>query len=221
MSAERTVSERLFEDFCVGHDIRCEAIPRSGGRTADYRLALGGGTVIAEIKQLDPGPADDAISRDLAARGSAARVLIPGARVRQEITDSRKQLRAQAKGRHPALLVLYDNTGGRTGAIAPHDVLVAMYGEERVEFAVAHGPSHGARRARFVVGGNRGVDRCANTTLSAIGVLSGHPQGAHLDVYHNCHAALPLAPDWLRGARVRHFAVTPPRDGAFHEWRLV
>ena len=174
--------------------------------------------MIAEVKQLNPGPADLEISRALAATGHAAVVLVPGARVRQEITDSRKQLRAQAKGRHPALLVLYDNTGGRTGMIAPHDVLVAMYGEERVEFDVAREPGAAEPHFRYVTGGNRGVDRAANTTLSAVAVLSGGTRYAALRVYHNCYAALPIDPDLLRAPRVHHFAVTPSREGAFRDW---
>jgi hypothetical protein len=218
MGADRTTSESLFEAFCAEHDVPCAPIPRERGRTADYRLTLGVREVIAEVKQLDPGPADLDISRALAATGRAAVVLVPGARVRQEITDSRKQLRAQAKGRHPAMLVLYDNTGGRTGMIAPHDVLVAMYGEERVEFEVVREPSANKPHFRFVTGGNRGVDQAANTTLSAVAVLSGGVGYAALRVYHNCYAALPIDPESLRGPRVHHFAVTLPREGAFRDW---
>ena len=218
MDTERTFSEQLFEAFCRAHHLPCEQIPRSGGRTADYRVTLVSGTVIAEVKELQPGPADERITCDVVAHGIAASVLTPGARVRQEITDARKQLRAEAKGRHPALLVLYDNTGGLTGAIAPHDVLVAMYGEERVEPSVTHESTGVSRDDRFIVGGNRGVDRAENTTLSAIGVLVWGPDAPRLDVYHNCYAALPLTIDALPGPGVRHFVVTAYSEGSFREW---
>jgi hypothetical protein len=221
-ASERTVSERLFEALCVAHAVACEAIPRASSRTADYRLRIGGGVVVAEVKQMDPGPEDVRIARDLATRGRARAMLAPGARVRQEITDSRKQLRTQAKGRYPALLVLYDNTAGRTGAIAPHDVLVAMYGEERIEYAVFSGSADNRPPElppdRFVVGGNRGVDRAANTTLSAVAVLTWFGEAVGLDVYHSCFAALPFDPAWLRGYGVRHYAVAPPEAGSFREW---
>jgi hypothetical protein len=218
MDTERTTSERLFESFCAENGIACVPIPRARGRTADYRIGVGEREMIAEVKQLDPGSADLDISRQLAATGRASVVLVPGARVRQEITDSRKQLRAQAKGRHPALLVLYDDTGGRTGAIAPHDVLVAMYGKEHVEFEVVRDPRGASRQDRFVTGGNRGVDRGENTTLSALAVLSGGAGYTALDVYHNCYAALAVDPNSLRGPRVEHYAVTRPREGLFRDW---
>ena len=71
---------------------------------------------------------------------------------------------------------------------------------------------------RFVTGGNRGVDRAANTTLSAVAVLSGRVGNASPRVYHDCYAALPIDPGSLRGPRVRHFAVTLPRESTFRDW---
>ena len=141
--------------------------------------------------------------------------------MRQEITASRNQLRGEAKGRFPALLVLFDGTGGRTGAIASHDVLVAMYGEESVEYAVDVPPGTAHMPPSFKTGGNRGVDRNANTTVSAIAVLAGSVGALRLDVYHNCYAAIPLPPAWLQGGLVRHFAVTPWREGSFRAWYVV
>jgi hypothetical protein len=218
--SEPTISEALFEALCEEHGIACERIP-SGlqRRTADYRLMLSGTIVVAEVKQLNPGPEDVRIARDLAERGGAAGCFSPGHRVRREIKSGYEQLRREAAERHPALLVLYDNTGGRTGFIAAHDVLVAMYGKEYVEMLVATPPASDI--VLFRTGGNQGVTPTANRALSAIGVLRGWPGSIGLEVYHNRFAVRPLLPGLLRGARISHFEVTPPRQGEFLDWQVV
>ena len=221
MNSERNESERLFAHFCAEQGIVCEPIPRAEARrTADYRLVFPAGAAVAEVKQINPNEADERISRDLATYGHTSAMLVPGRRVRKEIKDSCEQLGVEAKGRYPALLVLYDNTGGRTGAIALHDVLVAMYGEQSVEYALDSAPDSAELPSRFKTGGNRGVDREHNRTLSAVAVLGGWAGVLSLDVYHNCYASKPLPPEWLRANQVRHFVVTPWRDGTFRDWRL-
>ena len=53
-----------------------------------------------------------------------------GKRVRQEITDARKQLR-RAKGKFPALLILYNNAEPISYS-DPMFILLGMYGELNV-----------------------------------------------------------------------------------------
>jgi hypothetical protein len=213
----QTISERLFESLCESLGIACDPIPRSANqRTADYRLTLAQTSVIAEVKQLDPSPEDARIARELAERGRAGGCYAPGRRIRQEITDSYKQLRRESDGRYPAVLVLYDNTGGGTGCIAAHDVLTAMYGEEYVEVRVA--ADTGDEAVAFRAGGNRGVTPQANRALSAVAVLRAWSGTPVLEIYHNRYAARPLNAESLRHDRVSHFAVSPERDGAFLEW---
>jgi hypothetical protein len=218
--SERTVSETLFEALCSEHGISCEEIP-SGPlhRTADYRVTLTGGTVVVEIKQLDPGPEDARIARELAERGKASGCFAPGQRVRREIKSGYGQLRREAADKYPALLVLYDNTGGLTGHITAHDVLVAMYGEEYLVAYVARPPELDIVALR--TGGKRGVTADSNRALSAIGVLRGWLGFVSLEVYHNRFATHPLDTASLWGARISHFQVAPSRDGQFLEWRVI
>ena len=218
-----TESETLFEQFCASRGIRCVRVPRESARTSDYRLVVAAGEVVAEVKQLDPNEDDRLIAREFAERRSVrqtvVRCYVPGARVRQQIVRARGQLKRLAKGRHPALLVLYDNTGGRSGHIDAHDVLTAMYGEETHAFGVVGDPALDGAYLGHRFGGKRQTTPRDNTTLSAIAVLRGYA-GVRLglDVFHNCFAAIPLPPDWLRGEAVRHFALPQSVTAEFREW---
>jgi hypothetical protein len=131
----------------------------------------------------------------MAEHGHAGGVYVPGARVRQEITDAKRQLKNMAYGAHPAVLVLYNNTGVGSGCFTAHDVLTALYGQEVIVYAVPNDPRNDSRLLGHRFGGGRGVTPTMNTSLSALAVLRdvGEPT-LSLDVYHNCYAALGPAP---------------------------
>lgn len=112
------------------------------GRPEDARLPNlpSGSEVIVEVKQLDPNDEDMGYHREMAAKRMAAWGKTPGDRVRQEVTDAMPQLRRFAKGRCPAVLVLYNNTG-RFLLIEPYDILVALHGFQTVVLGVPPDPS--------------------------------------------------------------------------------
>ena len=126
-----------------------------------------------------------------------------GKRVRQAITDARKQLR-RAKGRFPALLILYNNAEPISYS-DPMFILLGMYGELTLPLTMpAGGGKPVAGDLRF--GGNRRVTKTDNTTLSAICVLIHDTNGRlTLTFYHNYFGAKPFDPEWFKGEQVRHY----------------
>ncbi len=216
----KTKSEVLFEQFCQEHKIRCVPVAQGPGRTPDYDVYFGSHQVVVEVKQIDPTPEEAAqIARFEAGEAGISFGGEAGRRVRQEITDSKKQLRGRAKGRFPALLILYNNAEPISYS-DPMFILLAMYGELTLPLTIpAGGGQPIARDLRF--GGKRRVSKTDNTTFSAVCVLIHDPQGQLiLTLYHNYFAALPFDPTWFLGDRVRHYFLpkSEAESGNFGFW---
>jgi hypothetical protein len=158
----------------------------------------------------------------MAEHGHAGGVYAPGARVRQEITDAKAQLRNLARRTHPAVLILYNNTGVGSGYFNAHDVLTALYGQEVLVHAVPRNSRLDSRLIGHRFGGGRGVTQTMNTSLSALAVLrdTGEPT-LSLDVYHNCYAALPLEPGLLPGQTIRHYGIHRGDGRQFQDWHSL
>ena len=79
-------------------------------KTPDYELVIDGWKIIAEVKEITRNKKEQESDRLLEERvyGNALKVE-PGARVRKKINVSSPQIKAKTKGRHPGILVLYNN----------------------------------------------------------------------------------------------------------------
>jgi hypothetical protein len=80
------------------------------------------------VKQLDPSDEEKELIQELEKNRIASRVSTPGKRVGQEIADSMRQLRPRAKGRSPAISVLYNNVPFGPRLIDEYDVMVGCTG---------------------------------------------------------------------------------------------
>lgn len=213
-----TESEVLFEKLCNGRGIAFCRIPTGNVRTPDYELSLSCGKVLVEVKQLEPNADDLAYHEELRTKGLAHRMVDMG-RAGPAIDDAVEQLRPHAKGKMPAIVVLYD-TMGTTNYLDPYSVSVSLYGPEKINIDVPADP----RGEPIVRGMSRGGDAVAtpthNTTLSAVAVLDGPAQGVSMDLrlFHNCNAKirLPLVGFSEYGFRQFEFAV--PTPGTMPEW---
>lgn len=221
----RTISEALFEQFCATAGLllyRIVDVPSpSSPKAADYILIPEHGDVIAvEVKQINPGPQEKSAFSDIGNPDMPSVRLYPGGRVRPMIEDAYPQLKNTAKGRMPAILVAYDNSGSPFGRLEGYEVKVAMFGVEQVLLATPKDPSKHPFLAAHRFGPKRKVSPSHNTTLSAIAVLSGEdPNSLTLRVFHNHHAPLSIRPDTLRHAAIRHFALRKrDQEGEFSEW---
>jgi len=128
-------------------------------------------------------------------------------------------LRGRAKGKFPALLVLYNNAEP-ISYCDPMFILLAMYGELTLPLMIPGGGEPPiAGDLRF--GGNRRVSKTDNTTFSAVCVLVHDPQG-HLILafYHNYFATLRFDPTSLQGEHVRHYFLprSEAESGKFSFW---
>ena len=208
-----TKSEHLFEKFCDRHGIDCQPIPRAVPKTPDYEIVLAGHTVVTEVKQLNRNKEDDELWARARRCGSASGWSLPGRRVRYKIGESGKQLKARAKGVHPALLVLYDN--GSFGGTDYTDIKTAMYGDEK---AVVSLGDESVNVTAIHAGGGRKCTKSCNTSISAIGLLCCCGEEARLLIFHNHFAAIPLNPDWLRLDSVQQFTLDPTDLTADYAW---
>ena len=192
----RPASEQLFEDYCTRAGIEWRRIAEEHGKTPDYELAVDGRTIIAEVKEITKNKEERESDRLLKERGYGT-VLggEPGARVRKKIMDSSPQIKARTVGRHPGLLVLYDN-GRIAGHLDPYHIMTAMHGLEVVNFAVPRDPSVRPYATGTRFGPNKKMTRDANTSISAIGalVVTAPDRIVELHVYHNPFAIAPIEP---------------------------
>jgi hypothetical protein len=218
-----TEADRQFEAFCSQRGIPCHRIPEGPGRTPDFELDLAGLRVAVEVKQIEPNDEDLRFKADLESKGFATRWGDMGARVRQKISDAMKQLRPYAKGKMPALVLLYDAIEPHSPVLDPDAIRFALYGPERVHIAVPRDPSVPPTALGSSYGGDRAVDPNHNTTLSAVGALRvpAGPGNTHLQIFHNIYAALPLPTERLHFQDVTHYTLASDQPGHLPRWRQV
>jgi hypothetical protein len=215
-----TEAEALFEWFCAERNIPLVRLPEGVAPTPDYELTLGARRIAVEVKQLEPNAADLAYSEELKREGRASRFINMG-RARQSMHDAVEQLRPHAKGRMPAVALLYDTMGIGSVYLDSRNIGHCMYGVERVHLVVAHGSAVEPLVLGSSYGGGRVVTERHNTTLSAVAVLRFVPeeQRIALFVYHNAYAALPLSPDEFRLDDVYHYVLAPAEPGHLPRWQ--
>jgi hypothetical protein len=191
-------------------------VPTGPRQTPDYELEVGSLTIAVEVKQLEPNDEDRDLAHRAFEKGSAS-CWVDMSRARQSILDGVKQLRAHAKGRQPALVVLYD-VADLLNYLGADSIAQCMYGPERVHIAVPHAPEAEPWVLGASYGGGRTVTESHNTTLSAVAVLRRDRDADTLKVFHNAYAAIPLQPDriWLEG--VRHFVWQARDDRQLPYW---
>lgn len=220
----KTKSEELFERFCDQIGVRCHPIPiesDQGRRSPDYEVEPSGVKVIAEVKQFDPTPLEEDEVRQLEQQGVAAGWSgEPGVRVRKKISDGASQLKQRAKPGQPTILVLYNNDLPKRVQADPYGIKTAMYGSEQLIFDVdSRGLAH-FTALRF--GPKRKLTLEHNTTLSAVCILDERSsREVYLAVFHNVHAATPLAPNLLCHPQVRHFTLQSQEQGRSQDWEEI
>lgn len=194
----RPVSELLFEDYCERAGIQWKRIEEGHGKTPDYQLLVDGRKIIAEVKEITRNKEERESDRLLKERGyGKALVEKPGARVRK-IMDSSLQIKARTAGRHPGLLVLYDD-GQIAGHLDRYHIMTAMHGLEVVSMAVPRDRSIRPYSTGTRFGPNKKMTDDANTSISAIGalVVTAPDRIVEFHVYHNPFAAVPIEPALL------------------------
>jgi hypothetical protein len=176
---KRTISENLFENFCIHHKLNYQRVAENTDKTPDYHLRFGEITVAVEIKQIEslegfnPG-------------GVSSRTA--GSHVRQKISEARQQLQPVARSGIATILLIHNTVDPlQLFGTEQHDFLSAMYGELTIRidrFTLEKSPMFHGRNARF--------RQDANTSFSGVGHLRRTIDGAHITVYENVYASQPL-----------------------------
>ena len=192
------VSELLFEDYCDRAGIDWNRIKKKdGAKTPDYELVIDGRTIIAEVKEIKRNKEEQESYRLMNEHGEGNALKVePGARVRKKINVSSPQIKAKTKGRHPGILVLYNN-GQIAGHLSSRQIMTAMYGQMVVDMAIPPDTSISPYITGARLGKKRKMTNDANTSISAIGalvVVTAPDLELELHIYHNAFAVVPVDP---------------------------
>ncbi len=205
----RPVSELLFEDYCKRVGIHCVRIQEEPEKTPDCKLVIDGQTIIAEVKEFTKNKDEREADRLMEECGSLT-VLDeePGARIRKKIQDSSPQIKARTAGRHPGMLVLFDN-GQIAGHLSNHKIMTAMYGQMVLDMAIPRDFSKESYITGARLGPKKKMTEETNTSISAIGalVVTGPDRKLKLHVYHNKFAAVPIDPKLLTSRGILQYRI--------------
>lgn len=220
----KTASEIFFEQFCTQHGVPWEQIATQAVdsiKTPDYAIFPKGTKVIAEIKEIQENATERQQREKLAEVGWSTfgeRGVKVGDRARDIITTAAKQLRRAAKGKFPALIVIYNPSFLLSHHTEPHAIKAAMYGFDQIVLGLA--PIQMRRKPRLIdrkSGPGRKMGAQFNTTISAVAVIDG--QG--LTIYHNVFAAMPLRVEVFSGIADRQYTLGEKQPRKFDSWQEI
>ncbi|MGD8456369.1 MAG: hypothetical protein PVF83_08300 [Anaerolineales bacterium] len=218
MQEEKTISEKLFEQFCNRQGIRFEPIPRKPGKhTSDYRIWLNEKyQIIVEVKQMDWNKADKKLIENVRkGKEITSSFRTTGhKRIGKIIKKAYSQLKNSSEGIYPAIIVVYDNTQGLSH-LDYEDILNGMYGDE-----VIVDPFQNSGPYRHKFGGNRKLTPYHNRVVSAIALLNFKSDTPSLSLFHNIHANICLNPDNAWQIADRQFTLQKGTD-AYQFWSEI
>ncbi|TGD71104.1 hypothetical protein E4634_19875 [Mangrovimicrobium sediminis] len=213
----KTESEAKFEAYCDDKSVQWEKIEEGHGKSPDYFLTIGSQTVVAEVKQFNPNKDDIANYKKFKEKGFVVGDSTPGARVRGKITSAAPQIIALAKGRFPGVLILY-STVPLANILDPYHIKTAMYGLDTIVFSRPVSMSNRPELLERKSGPRKKLTEDHNTTISALAVLSDSENGVYLDIYHNAHAAIPLADEIFGDLGCRQYRIIEGGIDEFAGW---
>lgn len=212
---ERTVSESLFEHLCDNRKVPWNRITESTDKSADYCISIGTTELISEIKQLEPNERDRERKDDWGTAG-AQPVVAPSIRVQGLLQDAYAQVKKSAAGRHPTMVVVYNNSG-TWNWIDTFTVSKAMFGQYGI--VVQLDPDRSIEKMGEGYLGDRFVTKDSCRSLSVVGVLEkGGAAGANIRCYHNPFANLPMDPSELAILADSQYVHPNPHDRGFIPW---
>ena len=219
---QKTNSEIFFEQFCTQHGVRWEQIATeaaTGAKTPDYAIFPQGIKVITEVKEIQENATERHQREQLEKTGFSVhgeRNVKIGDRVRDIIATAAKQLKRMAKGKHPAMIVIYNPSFLLRHHTEPHAIKAAMYGFDQIILGLA--PIYMRKKPRLIdrkSGPGRKMGAEFNTTISAVAVVDGEG----LTIYHNQFAAMALKVELFSGIAERQFTLGERQPGKFDAWQ--
>lgn len=215
----KTASETIFEQFCTDHSVHWEPIPTedsAGLKTPDYFIYPAGNMIAVEVKEIRANAEEREQHRQLEGRGWSTFGCKIGDRARHIISTGSKQLRAKAKGRCPAMILIHNPDVLLRHHTEPQAIKAAMHGFDTFVL----GLSSDMRQRPVLIDRKSGPARKMtpehNTSISAVAVLDSNG----LTVYHNIYAEHPVSLELFKGIAVQ-FTLGGKRPGEFVEWQEI
>ena len=211
----KTTSEIRFEEYCGHRGYLFDRIelPVLAGRRADYRLRLGSGDVICEVKQIEDGPWEERINERLKDFGRADASRPIGERARSVIRDAAPQLKAHRGEKIPLVIFAMDLTSH--DHLCEVDIDAAMFGKPAIRF-YPDGKHPDDLRTNFGHAGGRQMTEGGRLYISALCVLKR--RSVALELFHNPFAENPLFPHYFPHHEDRHFIKGDHPEKAGHLW---
>jgi hypothetical protein len=180
----KTKSESLFEEFLATNNLSFEKIDVDTTPRPDYRITVGCGEIIFELKELaEDGNFGVIKDPNFPHIKSSSRTV--GDHIRRRIESSRKQIQFGAKQGIPSILLIYNNIDPvfQDFGTEPMDFTAAMYGA----YTILMNRESRATSDLFN-GKDRMLQESKNTSLSAVGHLCDRGGKTRVILYENVFA---------------------------------
>lgn len=215
--------ETLFAQACHRHGYFARKIAKGSNQTADFEVTAASEMFIAEVKSINPSPADFQKLVEMKETRETSISLELGRRAKNAINKALDQLRRYEARRIPLVAVLYDNVrldDQRLGYpelhVQPSHIDAAMFGRVRVEFDFTVGPARTSQHRS-----NEGViGPKTNTLFSGVIVISDWDDQT-LKIYHNPFASNPLGFATFTDTKCFHMVKSDMPFGRLGDWKQL
>jgi hypothetical protein len=185
----KTKSESLFEEFLTANKLPFEKITEDTTPRPDYRVSVGGGEIIFELKEL----AEDGnfgVVKNPAYPNIKSSSRDVGRHIRRRIQKSTKQIQFGADQGVPSILLIYNmiDPAFQYFGTEPTDFIAAMYGA----YTVVMNKEIGATSDWFN-GKDQKFDESQNTWFSAVGHLRDRGGKTTVALYENIFAKVKIS----------------------------
>ena len=182
----KTKSESLFEGFLATNNLPFEEIKVDTTPRPDYRVSVGGGEIIFEIKEM----AEDGnfgVVKDPACPQIKSNSRTLGDHIRRRIKDSKKQIQFGADQGIPSILLIYNNIDPVSQDFGTElmDFTAAMYGAYAI---LINGETR--TTSDWFNGKDRMLREGQNTSFSAVGHLCDRGGRTTVTLYENVFATV-------------------------------
>ena len=184
----KTKSEDLFEQFLSSNELSFERIAESTSSRPDYRVFIGGGEIIFEVKELIEDE-NFGVIKDPAYPHIKSSSRTAGDHIRRRIESSRKQIQFGAKQGVASVLLIYNSIDPvfQDFGTEPMDFTAAMYGACTVVM-----DKESKTASDWFNGKDRMLQEGKNTSFSAIGHLTDRDSKTEIVLYENVFSKVKL-----------------------------
>jgi hypothetical protein len=184
----KTKSESLFEEFLTVNNVPFEKIKEDTTPRPDYRVSVGDGKIIFEVKQLEVD-GNFGVVKDPAYPNIKSSSRDVGRHIRRRIESSKKQIQFGADQGVPSILLIYNMIDPAFQYFGTEltDFIAAMYGAYTVVINEETGTA-----SDWFNGKDQKFDESQNMWFSAVGHLCDSGGKTTVTLYENVFAKVKI-----------------------------